>query len=66
MLVWREMATRVYFQIYHELYILVGGGHYIAYGKTSDGWFEYNDSRVSSISESQVQTQDAYLLFYTK
>lgn len=44
----------------------VGGGHYIAYGKTNDGWFEYNDSRVSSIPESSVQSRDAYLLFYTK
>lgn len=44
----------------------VGGGHYIAYGKTDDGWFEYNDSRVSSLPESSVQSRDAYLLFYTK
>jgi len=43
----------------------VGGGHYIAYGKTDDGWFEYNDSMVSRINESRVQSRDAYLLFYT-
>lgn len=44
----------------------VGGGHYIAYGKNDNGWFEYNDSRVSSLPESSVQSRDAYLLFYTK
>ena len=44
---------------------LVGGGHYIAYGKTDDGWFEYNDSIVSKIAESRVQSREAYLLFYT-
>lgn len=43
----------------------VGGGHYIAYGQTEEGWFEYNDSIVSKISESQVQSANAYLLFYT-
>jgi len=43
----------------------VGGGHYIAYGKTDDGWFEYNDSMVSRINESRIQSRDAYLLFYT-
>ena len=43
----------------------VGGGHYIAYGKTADGWYEYNDSHVSKLSENQVQSRDAYLLFYT-
>lgn len=43
----------------------VGGGHYIAYGNTDEGWFEYNDSIVSKISESQVQSANAYLLFYT-
>ena len=44
---------------------LVGGGHYIAYGKTDAGWFEYNDSHVSKISESQLVSPNAYLLFYT-
>jgi len=43
----------------------VGGGHYIAYGKTDAGWFEYNDSHVSKISESQLVSPNAYLLFYT-
>lgn len=43
----------------------VGGGHYIAYGKTDAGWFEYNDSHVSKISESQLVSSNAYLLFYT-
>lgn len=43
----------------------VGGGHYIAYGKTENGWYEYNDSIVSKMSESQVQSANAYLLFYT-
>jgi len=44
----------------------VGGGHYTAYASTNSGWFEYNDSRVSSLSDSSVQSRDAYLLFYTR
>jgi len=43
----------------------VGGGHYIAYGKTDGGWYEYNDSHVSKISESHLVSPNAYLLFYT-
>ena len=30
------------------------GGHYYSYIKDSDGWFLYNDSRVSQIEESTV------------
>ncbi|KAM3919169.1 ubiquitin carboxyl-terminal hydrolase 21 isoform 1-T1 [Leptodactylus fuscus] len=39
-------------------------GHYTAYCKDQSGWFAYNDSRVSPISESQVQSSEAYVLFY--
>ncbi|CAG5091721.1 Oidioi.mRNA.OKI2018_I69.PAR.g13213.t1.cds [Oikopleura dioica] len=42
----------------------IGGGHYTAYGKTQSGWFDYNDSHVSSTSS--FQSKDAYLLFYTR
>ncbi|XP_073495365.1 ubiquitin carboxyl-terminal hydrolase 21 isoform X2 [Phyllobates terribilis] len=39
-------------------------GHYTAYCKDQSGWFAYNDSRVSPISEGQVQSSEAYVLFY--
>ncbi|XP_071970671.1 ubiquitin carboxyl-terminal hydrolase 21 [Engystomops pustulosus] len=39
-------------------------GHYTAYCKDQSGWFSYNDSRVSAISEGQVQSSEAYVLFY--
>ena len=41
-------------------------GHYYAYAynKDYDEWFEYNDSSVSSVTESQVVTSCAYVLFY--
>ncbi|XP_077116657.1 ubiquitin carboxyl-terminal hydrolase 21 isoform X1 [Ranitomeya variabilis] len=39
-------------------------GHYTAYCKDQSGWFLYNDSRVSPISEGQVQSSEAYVLFY--
>ncbi|XP_066464852.1 ubiquitin carboxyl-terminal hydrolase 21 [Eleutherodactylus coqui] len=39
-------------------------GHYTAYCKDQSGWFSYNDSRVSPISESQLQSSEAYVLFY--
>jgi len=42
----------------------IGGGHYTAFGKTQNGWFDYNDSQVSKTSS--FQSKDAYLLFYTR
>lgn len=42
-----------------------GGGHYYAYVKNYRGeWNEYNDSRVSPISENKLVDRTAYCLFY--
>ncbi|XP_072342456.1 ubiquitin carboxyl-terminal hydrolase 2-like isoform X3 [Scyliorhinus torazame] len=42
------------------------GGHYTAYCKNpqSAEWYNYNDSRVTPMSSSQIRTSDAYVLFY--
>ncbi|CAC5375830.1 USP31 [Mytilus coruscus] len=61
----------------HGIYDLYGvcnhygnmlGGHYTAYCKNPlDGkWYEFDDSKVKSISEAEVKTSSAYLLFYQK
>jgi hypothetical protein len=43
------------------------GGHYIAYAKTTSGWFSFNDSSVSPISDiDEIISQNAYVLFYLK
>ncbi|XP_031746856.1 ubiquitin carboxyl-terminal hydrolase 21 isoform X2 [Xenopus tropicalis] len=39
-------------------------GHYTAYCRTQSSWYAYNDSRVSPINESQVQSNEGYVLFY--
>lgn len=46
----------------------VGGGHYIAYAKNSinSKWYEFNDSRVTEVSEYHVENAEAYVLFYNK
>lgn len=46
----------------------LGGGHYTAFAKNFvDGkWYHYNDSSVSPISENQLVTANAYLLFYKR
>ncbi|KAK5607653.1 ubiquitin carboxyl-terminal hydrolase [Crenichthys baileyi] len=43
----------------------IAGGHYVAYGKDKmDGkWYYFYDS-VSSVSEDQIVTEAAYVLFY--
>ncbi|XP_051895835.1 ubiquitin carboxyl-terminal hydrolase 2-like isoform X3 [Pristis pectinata] len=42
------------------------GGHYTAYCKNpqSGEWYNFNDSRVTPMSSSQIRTSDAYVLFY--
>ncbi|XP_046844176.1 ubiquitin carboxyl-terminal hydrolase 20-like isoform X2 [Xenia sp. Carnegie-2017] len=46
----------------------VGGGHYVACCKNfiTGKWYEFNDSKVSEVSESYVQSCEAYVLFYRK
>ena len=46
----------------------LGGGHYTAYAKNAiDGkWYDFDDSRVTEISEDSVRTHMAYMLFYQK
>ncbi|KAK2142358.1 hypothetical protein LSH36_965g00004 [Paralvinella palmiformis] len=44
-----------------------GGGHYTAYAKNpySGKWHYFNDQRVSTVTtESQLQSSEAYVLFY--
>ncbi|XP_063445359.1 ubiquitin carboxyl-terminal hydrolase 43-like isoform X2 [Mytilus trossulus] len=61
----------------HSIYDLYGvcnhygnmlGGHYTAFCKNPlDGkWYEFDDSKVKSISEADVKKSSAYLLFYQK
>ncbi|XP_056673493.1 ubiquitin carboxyl-terminal hydrolase 43 isoform X2 [Monodelphis domestica] len=44
------------------------GGHYTAYCRNSlDGqWYSYDDSTVEPVSEEEVSTRGAYILFYQK
>eukprot|EP00911_Craspedida_sp_UC1_P002439 UC1_evm1s1817 len=45
----------------------MGGGHYTALGRHPEGgWYEFNDSNASPISDDQVQTDYAYCLFYQR
>ncbi|KAK4705241.1 hypothetical protein P7C70_g972, partial [Phenoliferia sp. Uapishka_3] len=48
----------------------LGGGHYTAYAKNpeTDKWYDFDDSRVSPISDpaSKIKTSAAYLLFYRR
>mmetsp|Transcript_50795 Transcript_50795/g.62233 ORF Transcript_50795/g.62233 Transcript_50795/m.62233 type:complete len:217 (+) Transcript_50795:721-1371(+) len=46
----------------------MGGGHYIAYVKNllNNNWYEYDDSDVQQINLEQVDTKNAYVLFYKK
>ncbi len=44
----------------------MGGGHYTAFCQMPDdqGWYDFDDSHVSSIGAGKVQSSAAYVLFY--
>ncbi|XP_061668545.1 ubiquitin carboxyl-terminal hydrolase 21 isoform X1 [Syngnathoides biaculeatus] len=44
----------------------VNMGHYTACCCDDNGWCYYNDSSVTSIPETQLQTNQAYVLFYQR
>jgi len=58
----------------YELYAVsnhygsLGSGHYTAYGKHRDdgNWYSFDDNFVKQISPEQVQTANAYVLFYRR
>eukprot|EP01091_Cochliopodium_minus_P007278 TRINITY_DN17184_c0_g1_i1.p1 TRINITY_DN17184_c0_g1~~TRINITY_DN17184_c0_g1_i1.p1 ORF type:complete len:207 (-),score=55.87 TRINITY_DN17184_c0_g1_i1:175-795(-) len=43
------------------------GGHYIAFCKNhaNEKWYEFNDSVTREVTEKEVASQEAYLLFYS-
>lgn len=41
------------------------GGHYVAYCKDDEKWYEYDDHKVTKSTIEEVKSQSAYLLFYT-
>lgn len=59
----------------YELYAIsnhyggLGGGHYSAYAKLveeEDRWYHFDDAHVTPVSESDIRTSAAYLLFYQR
>ncbi|KAL3628125.1 hypothetical protein CASFOL_027171 [Castilleja foliolosa] len=46
----------------------MGGGHYTAFAKHNrvDRWYEFDDSHVSSVTEEQIKSHSAYVLFYKR
>ncbi|XP_024985161.1 ubiquitin carboxyl-terminal hydrolase 8-like isoform X2 [Cynara cardunculus var. scolymus] len=44
----------------------MGGGHYTAFVQCGQQWYEFNDSQVFPISEDQIKTSAAYVLFYKR
>ncbi len=46
---------------------MLGGGHYISYGKMGDGkWYCQNDSACKEIAPDQMDKSTAYMLFYER
>lgn len=64
----KECQYRLYAVVNHSGTLRYG--HYTAYGRVGEGpdrqWFLFNDSTVSKADESQVVSQEAYILFYER
>lgn len=43
---------------------ILNGGHYYAYCKDKDNWYNFNDEYAEQIKD--IQTDDAYMLFYKR
>ncbi|XP_046386606.1 ubiquitin carboxyl-terminal hydrolase 32 isoform X1 [Ischnura elegans] len=61
------------FELKYNLYAVVchsgklGGGHYVSYACNPNGkWYCYNDSSCKEVTESQIDTSSAYMLFYER
>lgn len=44
----------------------LGGGHYTAYAKNNEKWYDYNDSSVRACSSSNIGGSGAYMLYYMR
>lgn len=70
----RKMSPRVEDDNFYDLYAVCNhlgnmqSGHYTAFCKSPvDGrWFSFDDMKVTEMAEKDVQTSDAYILFYQK
>ncbi|OMJ94171.1 hypothetical protein SteCoe_2652 [Stentor coeruleus] len=69
-----EMSSISESKVIYDLFAIsnhfggMGGGHYTAYIKkhNSSNWYEMDDSRVSNVSETQIGSSSAYVLFYKR
>ncbi|KAF5734371.1 Ubiquitin carboxyl-terminal hydrolase 10 [Tripterygium wilfordii] len=58
----------------YELYAIsnhyggLGGGHYTAYAKliNDNRWYHFDDTHVSPVTEADIRTSAAYVLFYKR
>lgn len=44
----------------------MSGGHYTAYAKNNNTWYDFNDSSVYKINPDNVISSAAYMLFYKR
>ena len=63
------ISNQIKGQIYSLYGVIVhrgsaGSGHYIAYIKHENRWFEMNDRKATLVDFSEVLEQSAYMLFY--
>lgn len=68
-----EVSSADYHNVRYNLYALschtgiLGGGHYVTYAKNPNNkWYCYNDSSCKEVTEDQVDTNAAYILFYER
>ena len=65
-----EVDTETRGKTSYELFALtvhhgsLNAGHYIAYVKREETWYNFNDEYYQICSQKEALSQEAYLLFY--
>ncbi|KAL8227133.1 hypothetical protein R6Q57_016965 [Mikania cordata] len=64
----KDCQSSIHYKMYavSNHYGGMGGGHYTAFVQCGEQWYEFNDSQVFPISEDQIKTSAAYVLFYKR
>jgi len=62
----REMTAYKLYGVVNHIGGGMGSGHYTAYVRSGGQWFCCNDDHIYSISEEDIVTPHAYLLFYAR
>ncbi|KAL4570489.1 hypothetical protein LXL04_026145 [Taraxacum kok-saghyz] len=61
-----DLKYELYAVVVHAAYTSTCGHYYCYIRSAPETWYKFDDSKVTSVSESYVLSEEAYILFYAK